>query len=292
MSETVLITGATGTVGRHLVRDLAEAGVRPRAFVRDNTVAHNLFGHDAEIASGDLADPDAVRRAMTDVDTLFLACGNVAEQVALECAAIDAARSAGIRRVVKLSALGAAHDATPTLWRRHAAIEDHLAESGLSAVVLRPSFFMSNLFAAAAPVRNLRMLPAPAGTAPIAMIDPADIAAVATAVIMDDAVEPGTIELTGPESLTYHYVAQHLSDATGHDITYLDVAPDLAEQAMIADGLPEPMARQILEVFEALRHGTYATTNDQVTRLTGHPARTLAEFVADHASAFAEPVNR
>ncbi|MFC6011993.1 NAD(P)H-binding protein [Nocardia lasii] len=287
MPETILVTGATGTVGRHLVRELVAAGVRPRALVRDQARGRELFGSDVDLAVGDFTDPATVRAAMTDVHRLFLACGNTADQVESECAAIDAARATGIRRVVKLSARGADRAAKPTFWRRHAAVEAHLAASELPATVLRPSFYMSNLFAAATPLRDHGVLPAPVGTAAIAMIDPADIAAVAAALLLAATIEPGTVELTGPDSLTYHHAAHHLTTLTGRPITYTDIPPEAAAQAMIADGIPAPAADQILEIFAALRHHAHTPTNNQVQHWTGRPARTLMDFLETHAAVFA-----
>ena len=292
MSRTIMITGATGTVGRSLIRALAGGGVRPRAFVRDGAKAQVLLGDDADVVVGDLADQDALRHALTDVDAFFLACGNVGDQVTLECAAIDAARSAGVRRIVKLSARGADRTATSAVWRGHAAIEDHLTASKIPAVVLRPSFYMTNLLAAADPVRSFNTVPAAAGTAPIAMIDPDDIAAVAARALLDDTVPAGVLHLTGPEALTYHQVAQQLTHVLGRDIRYLEVTPEEAAHGMVASGIPEPAARQILEIFANLRRGAYATTTDVVPRLTGRPAGRLTDFVRGHMAAFAGLVER
>ena len=292
MPRTALITGATGTVGSLLVHALAGSGVRARAFVRNADKARALLGDDADIIVGDLSDQDTVHNALTGVDAFFLACGNVADQIDLECAAIDAATSAGVRRVVKLSARGADRAAQAAVWRGHAAIEEHLTATNLSAVILRPSFYMSNLLAAAEPVRHFNALPAAAGTAPIAMIDPADIAAVAARALFDDTVPAGVLHLTGPEALTYHQVAKQLSDVTGRAISYFDVPPDDAAQGMLAQGIPEPAVTQILEIFAGLRRGEYATTTDEVPRLTGRPASTLTHFVRRHAAAFTGLVER
>lgn len=138
MPRTALITGATGTVGSHLVGLLTEADVRLRALVRDPDRGRALFGDDADLVVGDLADAAVRRDALADVDAFFLACGNVPDQITLECGAIDAARSAGVHRAVKLSARGAAHDAHATFWRVHATSEQHLTGAGLTSVVLRP----------------------------------------------------------------------------------------------------------------------------------------------------------
>lgn len=292
MPRTVLITGATGTVGSALVRALAAAGVRPRAFARDADRARARLGDAADVVVGDLADAPALRSALTGVEALFLACGNVPGQVALECAAVDAARSAGVRRVVKLSARGAARTATAAVWRGHAEIEEHLAASGLPAVVLRPSFFLSNLLAAAGPVRDSGILPAPAGTAPIAMVDPADVAAVAARALLDDAVAPGVLPLTGPEALTYGQVAARLTEVLGRGVTHVDVPADAAARGMVAGGMPEAAAQQVLEVFAGLRRGEYATADDIAPGLTGRPSGTLTGFVRDHAAVFGALVSR
>jgi len=98
MPRDVLIAGATGTVGSLLVRTLADGGVRPRAFVRDADRARALLGDVADLVVGNLADQDAVRDALSGADAFFLACSNVPNQVALECAAVDAARVAGVGR--------------------------------------------------------------------------------------------------------------------------------------------------------------------------------------------------
>ena len=292
MNKTALITGATGSVGSALVHALAEAGIRPRAFVRDPDKAGAMLGDHADLVVGDLADSAALREAMADVDALFLACGNVPDQVVLERGAIDAARSVRVGRVVKLSARGAASDAAAAYWRGHAAIEEHLTASGLASVVLRPSFYMSNLLAAAGTVRAHGLLPAAAGIAPIAMIDPVDVAAVAARALIDDTIATGTLTLSGPEALTYDEVARHLSDVAGRDVTYLDVPPEAAAEAMVANGVPELTATRVLEVFASLRQGDDARTSDVVPRLTGRAATTVADFARRHAPAFADLVSR
>src|SRR5688500_11122388 len=104
----LLVTGATGTVGAQVVRALAERGVRARAFVRDRERAARRLGSEVELVEGDFADRASVARAMRGAERIFLACGNVPEQVQHERAAIDAAAAAGVRRVVKLSGPSAA----------------------------------------------------------------------------------------------------------------------------------------------------------------------------------------
>src|SRR5918911_1032860 len=141
----VLVTGATGTVGSHVVRALRDRGVAVRAFVRDREKAERMLGDDVELAVGQFGDHGSVERALRGIDRLFLACGNVPGQVEHECAAIDAAARAGVARVVKLSGPRADVDSPLLFERWHGEIERHLLASGLPSVVLRPSAYMTNL---------------------------------------------------------------------------------------------------------------------------------------------------
>ena len=169
----MMVTGATGNVGSVVVRELAARGLPARAFVRDPAKAAALLGPATELAVGDFADPVSVRAALDGVDAVFLACGNVGDQVAYETTVIDAATRAGVRRLVKLSALGAEAGSPVVMWDWHARIERHLSASGVPVVVLRPRFYMTNLLALAATVGSAGALFLPAEGVKVPMIDPA-----------------------------------------------------------------------------------------------------------------------
>jgi len=204
--STVLVTGATGTIGSALVPPLTARGATVSALVRDPSRAESIRGDNVSIRPGDFADPASLRAALEGVDSVFLACGNVPDQVAYECAVIDEAASAGVRRIVKLSARGAAADSPVAYWRWHCQIERHLTASTVPAVMLQPSFLMTNFFGAAEHVRDRGMLFAPAGSARISMIHPADVAEVAAVTLTSggspgqDHVLHGTGGLQEPES--------------------------------------------------------------------------------------------
>ena len=174
--STVLVTGAAGNIGSALVPLLTARGATVSALVRDPSRAEPIRGDNVSIQPGDFADPASLRRAVEGVDSVLLACGNVGDQVAYECATIDEAARAGGRRIVKLSVHGAAADSPVAYWRWHHQIERHLAASKVPAVVLQPSFLTTNFFGAADHVRDRGMLFAPAGPARISMIHPADVA--------------------------------------------------------------------------------------------------------------------
>ena len=282
--STILVTAATGNVGSALVPLLQGLGADVRALVRDPARAERLTGVD--VAVGDFADPTSLHTALDGVDAVFLACGNVPDQVEHECAVIDAAARAGVRRIVKLSARGAELGAPVAYWHWHALVERRLQASGVPAVTLRPGFLMSNLLGAADQVRHARMLFAPAADARIAMVDPADVAAVAAVTLTTDGHDGVTYELTGPAALGYQEVARDLAAVTGRDVGYVDIPPAAARSAMVEAGLPPFAADQVVAVFAELRAGVQARTTDAVPALTGRPARPFAAFARDHADAF------
>jgi uncharacterized protein YbjT (DUF2867 family) len=270
MTDTILVTGATGNVGSLLVDLLQARDVHLRTLPRQPRPMDR-----------------ATLATVTDgVDAVFLACGNVPEQVDFECALIDQAAQAGVRRIVKLSARGADPAATPAYWRWHAQIEQYLRASGVPAVVLQPSFLMSNLFAATEHVREQGMLFAPAADARISMIHPGDVAAGAAVALTTDGHDGATYVLTGPEAITYTQVAADLSTALGRPVGYAGIPPEVARMGLLAAGLPEFVVDQLLEVFAALRGGAQADTTDAVQRLTGWPPQSFATWAATYGDAF------
>ncbi|MFT4163718.1 MAG: NmrA family NAD(P)-binding protein [Microlunatus sp.] len=257
MNSTILVTAATGNVGRQLVPQLLSRGATVRAYDRSRPIASQL----------------------SDVDAVFLACPNIAEQVAYECAIADAAAAAGVSRIVKLSARGAAHGSRVAFWDWHAQIEQHLAGLGVPVVALRPGFSMANLLGSLDTAREHGVLPLPVGEARVAMVDPIDVAACATAALLDD-LPPGCYEPTGPAAIGFAEVAAALTAVIGHQVHFVDVPPEQAASAMIASGLPAFAAEQICNVFAELRAGAQAEVTTAVQQLTGAGPGSLVRFLA------------
>ena len=216
--HTTLVTGATGNVGSAVVGELAARGVPVRAFVRDPARAAAALGPDLELAVGDFADPASIRAALEGIDVVFLACGNLPPQVEYETNVIEAAARAGVRRLVKLSALGAEPGSRVAFWDWHARIERHLEASGIPSVILRPRYYMTNLLGFVETIRAAGAVFAPAEGVKVPMIDPRDVAATAAAVASEDGHEGRTYELTGPEPVTFSDVAAQLSEVAGRPV--------------------------------------------------------------------------
>jgi uncharacterized protein YbjT (DUF2867 family) len=282
----IVITGATGTTGSEAVRALVARGSQVRAFVRDPGKARRLLGQHVDLATGDFADLPSVRAALEGADALFLSCADDPRRVGWETAVIDAAAAAGVRRIVRLSTSSAEPGSPVAFWDWHGQVEQHLRGSGAGWVILRSSWFMSNLLAAAPRVAAEGRLYAPAGQARIAMIDPGDVGAAAAAVLSGAGHEGQTYLLTGPGAITYAQVAAELSAATGRRVEFIDVPDDGARAAMTGDGLPGFVAEQIVRVFGQLRQGADAQVTPAVEALTGTAPRSFASFARHHARLF------
>jgi uncharacterized protein YbjT (DUF2867 family) len=190
---------------------------------------------------------------------------------------------------VKLSTIGAAPGAPVAFWDWHGRVEEHLRSSGVPAVILQSSFYMSNLLAASEQVANEGRLYAPAGEARVAMIDPRDVGAAAAAALTGAGEDGQTHVITGPEAITWGQIAAELSAATGCEVEFVDVPDEGAKQGLIAAGVAEFVAEQLITIFGQLRQGVAERVTDGVYLLTGTRPRSFAEFAREHAHLF-EPV--
>ncbi len=280
---TILAIGATGTVGRHLVPQLVDRGLPVRALVRNRAAD---LPASVDLVIGDLADPGTLGPALDGVDAVYLACGNHPAQVTWETAAIDAAAAAGVRRIVKLSALDVAIGSPVAFADAHGRIEAHLQASGIEHVLLRPAFLMSNLLAAADGVRQAGAIFLPAAGAKIAMVDPRDVAAVAAVALTETVARE--LPLTGPAVVTFDDVAAELSEIMGRRVGFVPVPDDAAVGQLVAAGAPEWFATNLVTQFGLLRQGTQAQARDTVHTVLGREPRSVGTFLHDHAAVFGE----
>ncbi len=276
---TILITGATGTVGRSLVSELTKAGAPIRALVRDPDRARAILPAAVDLVVGDFADGASLEASVHGVQQVFLAAPNHPEQVAWESAMIDAARAAGVARLVKLSAHGARRGSPVDFWDAHARIEEHLAESGLPSVVLRPTTYATNLLASLESVKA-GLLVAPAAGALIAFIDPADVAAAAAAALLRPSWTGQTITLTGPEPIGFERAAEVFAELLDRPVAFVPVSDVAALAALVGSGAPPWFAENLVRVFAALREGLADITTPAVLDLTGRPPMSLRAALA------------
>jgi uncharacterized protein YbjT (DUF2867 family) len=277
------ITGATGRLGGRVARRLAEAGVPQRLLVRDPARAPELAGASAARAS--FGDGAAVTAALSGVPTvLMVSASETADRVAQHVAFIDAAASAGVEHLVYVSFSGAAPDCTFTLGRDHYATEQHLRSSGMGFTFLRDNFYADFLPAL---VGEDGVLRGPAGRGRVAAVAQDDIADAAAAVLLDPSAHAGaTYSLTGPEALTLDEIAQLLTVAQGRTVRYVDETLEEAYASRASYGAPDWQVDAWVSTYTAIAAGEVAAVTDDVPRLTGHPATSLAELLRRGGSAY------
>jgi uncharacterized protein YbjT (DUF2867 family) len=283
----ILVTGATGLNGSELIRRLSARGVPVRALVRAPAKAAALAAlPKVEIVEGDMARPQTLAAALRGVDRAMLISSSVEAMLEVQSNFIDAAKSAGVKHVVKLSGIMPELDSPFRFARMHGEIERRLEASGLAFTHLRAGEFMPSYFRQVPSILAKGALFLPMEHARIASIDVGDIAEVAADVLTKDGHEGKIYPLTGPEALTMAEVAERLSAATGKRITYINVAPEDARKAQLAAGVPPYTADALAELFAERRKGKEANVSPVIATVFGRRATRFDEFAVRHAAIF------
>lgn len=281
----ILVTGATGKVGSEVVRQLAAAGAQVRAFVRDPEKAKAKLGG-VELAAGDLARPETLAAALRGVEKLYLLPPLVPTMTELEALAIEQARRAGVKHVVKHSNMGAQHEPGLTLPRWHRAGEKRIEASGMAWTFVRPTGFMSNALAWAGSIKSQGVVYGNGGDGKMSVVDPRDIAAVAVKALTEPGHENKAYSITGPEALSQAQIAEKLSAATGKPIQYVDLPPETAREGMLKAGLPPRLVEGLSQLVGAVRAGRMTGATPELERLLGRKPRTFDEWARENAAAF------
>jgi len=275
------LTGATGALGGRIVRALADLGVSQRLIVRDADRAPKLDGAEVREVPGGYADPAGFREALEGVGTLFLVSAEEApDRVAQHRGAIEAAREAGVERIVYTSFLGAAEDSTFLLGRDHWATERAIREAGIAFTFLRDSFYMDFIPYFAGPERTFR---GPAGDGRLAPVSRDDVAAVAVQVLSTPGAHDGEIyALTGPELFTLAEAAERLTAYTGEPYSYVVETIDEAWESRRPTGAPDWMIEGWISTYTAIADGSLDRVSGDVEAITGRPAQALEQTLDAH----------
>jgi uncharacterized protein YbjT (DUF2867 family) len=224
--------------------------------------------------------------ALEGVERALLLTPPTPDTVSQQREFIVAAAGAGVRHVVKLSAVGADADAPEGFGKWHGQSENLLKTSGLKWTMLRPNFFMQNLLGQARQIAATGGIYQPVGDARASFIDARDIAAVAARTLTEEGHGDQTYALTGPEALSYQDVAAKLSEATGRTISYVPVSPEQFRAGALGAGLPEWLVSALERLNELFASGAAAAVTDDVRRVGRKEPTTFDEFARDNAEAF------
>ncbi len=277
----ILVTGATGKIGAHATRVLSEAGTPVRALVRDPAKTKDWTGVD--IAEGNLDDASSVKAALEGVGSaLLITTANSKQEIAF----IAAAKEAGVRKIVKISSMGADAHSKITMARGHAEAEAALKESGMKWTILRPGTFAQNFLQYADTIKKEGKVYASVKQGRVATIDVRDIAEVAVKALTSADLEGRTIILTGDDAISYDDAARILGTAIGKTVTYVDLPPEKTKKGMLDRGMPAWLADELVLLQENIARTMEPVVTRDVQKILGRPARKFDDFARDNADFF------
>lgn len=286
--STVLVTGATGTVSTALIGALkGKPGLRLRALVRDPAKGEALKNDGVEVVAGDLEEPDTLREAFDGVDILFLLTPASALEPSMGSNAIQAAKRAKVKHIVRNSAIKAGHDAPNRNGRLHALVEEAVKASGIPWTILRPHYYMQNLLSSASSVAADGMLYINLGQGRVGMIDGRDVGVFGAKVIENPDRHAGKIYTpTGPEVTTMTAAADTLGQVLGKPVRYVALPPDATQQAMLGFGFSRWFVGNVVDYGRVYSEGWGDFVTSDFKNVTRRDARSFKQFATDFAAAF------
>ncbi|MFJ8079235.1 NAD(P)H-binding protein [Streptomyces sp. NPDC096205] len=279
----IVVTGATGNVGRSLVRQLVAAGERVTATSRGISAADVPEGVLARRA--DLTDAESLRPVFDGAEALFLQNGGPTAHLMPTAEVLEAAVAGGVKKVVLLSSQGVVTRPDSASHGQVAyAIEEAVRASGLEWTILRPGGFASNTYAWAEPVRTSRTVAAPFGDVGLPVVDPDDIAEMALVSLRSGEHAGHSYELTGPELITPRQQAAALGDALGEPVRFVELSREEA-RAMMTRFMPEPVVDTTLAILGDPTEAERRVSPD-VERVLGRAPRAYGEWARRNVEAF------
>jgi uncharacterized protein YbjT (DUF2867 family) len=290
LTETILITGATGTVGSEVVKQLSAKGENIIVKAAARSATDNTFENlnRVQVVELDYDKPDSLAVALKGVDKLFLLTPFQSNMVDLTSNLVSEAKKAEVKYIAKQSVMGADAEPGITPGRLHRQAEKIIEESGIPFTFLRPNFFMQNFVNYYSNlIRSQGAFYIPAGDAKVSFVDVRDIAAVAVKSLINDNQQKGrAYNITGGEALSYGQAAEILSKAVGKKINYVNVTDQDARNGMKDMSMDEWTIKSMIELFEITRAGYVSEISPIVEQVTGNKPITFSQFANDYAGSF------
>ena len=281
----ILVTGASGNVGKTVLQEVAKSGAKHRAMYRSAAEAAKApAGTETVIA--DFAKPETLSAALKGVESVYLVCSPIPELVQLESNMIDACVAAGVRHVVQNSAVGAGdYDKSFPSWHRK--VEEKLKETRLAWTILRPNSFHQNVVAFFAPtIRTQGLFYNSMRDAKNSFLDVKDIAVVAARSLAGGEHAGKIYDLNGPEAIDYTELARKISKVAGREVKYVDIPMDAQRKALLEQGTPEWLVSALLDLQQYYLSGKGGETDGLLQKLLGRAPITMDEFLKENAAEF------
>lgn len=283
----ILLTGLSTTTGRRVAKRLLKSGHSFTALLREGDKAPDLKSKKVTLVKGDLSKPDSIKKAMDGIENAFLLPPTSENQFKLEKNFIDAAKEAGVKHLVKYSALGADPDSPSTILKYHGQSEKYLKDSGLRYTLIRPNLFMQNFVNFyGQQIRKKKEIRLPLKNAKCGYVDVRDTVRLINKVLTSNGSKNKIYTITGPESLSCLEITELFSEAMGKKINYVEIKPKEFKKKMMDSGVKERVAEAYSELYKLVRDGLYDQVTDDIYKLTDRQPHTFEEFLDDNIKFF------
>jgi uncharacterized protein YbjT (DUF2867 family) len=281
----ILVTGASGNVGKAVLNEVARSGAKHKAMYRSaNEAAKAPAGTPAVIA--DFAKKETLAPALRDAEAVYLVCSPIPDLVQLETNMIDACLTAGVKHIVLNSAMGAG-DYSKSFPSWHRKVEDKLKSTSISFTILRPNSFHQNVVAFFAPsIRAQGVFYSSMRDARVSFLDVRDIAVAAAKTLAVGEHSGKIYELNGPAALTYAELAEKISKQAGRPVQYVDIPIEAQRKAMLEQGMPAWQVDALTDLQEYYASGRGGAVDQALPKLIGRASITVDRFLAEFAGEF------
>lgn len=286
MAKTILITGANGNVSSGILAQLKGSGHKLRALVRNASKGEALKQQGVDVRVGDLEKPWTLGPAFEGAETVWILTPPGPRAPEQSSNALWAAKQAGAKHVVRMSAVGAAYNAPTINSRLHALSDAELAGSGIPYTIVKPQFFAQNMMMAAASVAKEGAMYFALGEGKVGIVDTRDIGEFAARVLTTPGHEGKTYTITGPASVNMHQVATAVGAAVGKPVKYIPVPIEGMKQTLKQMGMDEWTMNLLSDYFIAYSRNWGDIVTEDFQRVTGKAPRSLEQFARDFAGAF------
>ena len=282
----ILITGATGKTGSAAVQELSNRNIPFRVLIRNEDKLNQITDMGGEVIIGAIEDDAALNQAMEGVQKALVLLPNSEQQLFLEKKVVDAALEANVQHIVKMSSMEAVPEATSPIPKLHMQSENYIKNSGMNWTMIKPNFFMQNLLGSGKTIVEQNKFFLPMGEGKAGMIHTKDVGTVIAKVLSEDGHEGQNYEVTGPEILSFHDVAEIFSKVLGKKVDYINVPIDEYKKTLSQFLTNQWHLDSVIDLFKDIAEGGIEDKTDTFQDLIGKSPCSLEQFIQEHSFVF------
>jgi len=282
----ILITGATGKTGSAAVQELSNRNIPFRVLIRNEDKLNQITDMGGEVIIGAIEDDAALNQAMEGVQKALVLLPNSEQQLFLEKKVVDAALEANVQHIVKMSSMEAVPEATSPIPKLHMQSENYIKNSGMNWTMIKPNFFMQNLLGSGKTIVEQNKFFLPMGEGKAGMIHTKDVGTVIAKVLSEDGHEGQNYEVTGPEILSFHDVAEIFSKVLGKPVDYINVPIDEYKKTLSQFLTNQWHLDSVIDLFKDIAEGGIEDKTDTFQDLIGKSPCSLEQFIQEYSFVF------